>query len=1368
MLAAAATGAKAWADSNAASAANDSPQLSVAAPVQMRAELDPASGKIAIESSEVQNNGTSDVLMESAAFDGAEGVSGTWTVGVGGSSAVLEADGVAGSLGDAEVSRGASAPLSMSTTFSGSAASKMVDKSLGSLALTFKEKIETFAVYSDDDKSLTFYRRGGKPRAGDTFCGKVATEVYEGFEKEHYVFETEGAKHVPWFDVRKQVQIASVADNGIQPLYVHAWFAQMESLTSCDIAKLDTSQCTIFYDMFNGCASLESLDLTHMDTSSAVYMGYMLKNCPKLKSVDVSSFDTSSCQDLSILFSGCTDLAEVKGLENWDTSSCRWMNLMFNGCKSLTEIAGLENWDVRSVETMESMFENCENLQRVDVSNFEGTSLASAHAIFYHCYSLQTIDVSKLVTGACTDIICMFDGCTGLTSIQGLDKWDVSNVSKCHQAFYYCCSMQAIDVGNWKISPSGTIQAMFYQCSSLRELDLSGFDLSAATNAWGLFEGDNALKKIVLGDGWKRVGTTGYLPTPSSERIDGADGKWYDAATGDAFAPAEVPDGAGTYVAVNPKTAFAVYSADDGSLDFYKRMSVPVVSETFEGKTVTKVYTGLETDTYDKTTSGWYNEVNTPWYGERDAIRSIRVVDNGIVPSSLSYYFQNLRNVESIDLSALSTPQAQSLFHTFAGCTSLTEVVLNAQSPWNMDSAFTNCKSLVSVDLHPLGFDRLEVAPFLFAGCSSLKKVTNIDKLGKAAPYRIEEAFLGCASLENIDLSSWDTSKAAANDGCIERLFDECSTLRSIKIGDRWAWNANENGLLPAQTFDGADGKWYAASDGARYAPADIPSGKADTYYAFAPSAFAVFSADDGSLDFYKRAGRPSVGDTWQGKSVDGVYTGFETAQYDYDNMKPITDGLDTVCSTPWYAVKDAIRNVSVVDPGIKAASLRCWFANMLNVEAIDIGKLKPAAPVDCTWTFINCRKMTCVSLPDGLAPSTMADLFYACINLTSDGLSMPNFDMSSCGRAFAAFSACHRLTTIPGIEKWDVSSVWDFKDMFADDAGLSIDLSGWDVSASDSGSSIPRNFNKNAPGVILPNPWQPTAFAVFSADDGSLDFYKREFAKMPKAGDTFERKTATEVYTGFENETYTLAGYDPSLGNWMKLIANTPWFEVRDSVSSIKAVDGGIAPISLRSYFYRFEKVRTIDLTKLDLSRTESIHAAFCCDYKVESISLPGITAAVTDADSAFAACPSLRTVALGPSDFSGMSSFFHMFMDAGSLTLECSSWNVREDADHDGFNLRAPGVIVPSAWQTAATSEDAATETAASPAIAVSSDIAPAKSSLSDPWPAATSARAEGPAADDELLEGAESEQEPSQDSGKEKRRDMGRTLHRPEARR
>ena len=1030
--------------------------MSVTAPVKISGELDPAAGDIAFADAQVQNNSVSmDVVADSASFHAADGVSGDWKATLGGEAAQLPLDGTDAILG-VEIGREESSALSLDTTFSGSAAGKMVDKPLGSLTLTFSEKKEAFAVYSDDDKSLTFYKRGTKPAAGSVYGGKAATEVYTGFETDAYKcikvgsrgydYDEDAIIDTPWFGMRNDIDSVSVQDAGIRPQTLQYWFMGLSNCTSFYLNGLDTSRCSSLLRTFAWCKSATNMQLSEWNVSGVAEMCETFLECHQVESLDLSG---------------------------WSTPRNVSMHSTWNNCYRLRDVLTGEGWDTSGVN----------------------------------------------------DIACAFMG-TAFSRLD-LSMWNTSSVECAYKAFYNCR----------------------YLCS------------------------------VSFGISWKWVGDDGFLPAPSSEYISEADGRWYDAATGDSFTPAEVPAGNGTYVAVNPKTAFAVYSADDGSLDFYKRMSAPAVGDTFEGKTVNKVYTGFETAEYGPVIDGDNNgDVNTPWYGERDAIANVAVIDAGIRPKSMKFWFQHLGSLKSIEgLAKLDTSQVVSFQHAFHATSSLSKIDVAGLdtsasssfdacfsksgiaeidlSTWRFEKgrslgwmfaacpnlktvtmphsktasgawfscAFQSASSLKTVDMSGLEPINLSDVRHMFDGCASLADIKGIERWDTSSCTTFEAAFWYCSSLQSLDISGW----AIHPDAAVGNMFANMASLRRIAVGEGWTWKSG--GLLPSQAFDGADGKWYAASNDAAYSPADIPSGKADTYYAVAPS-----------------------------------------------------------------------------------------------------------------------------------------------------------------------------------------------------------------------------------------------AFAVFSADDGSLDFYKREFAKMPKAGDTFEGKTATEVYTGFENETYTITGYDPSLGNWMKLIASTPWFEVRDSISNIKAVDGGIAPISLRSYFYRFEKVRTIDLTKLDLSRTESIHAAFCCDYKVESISLPGITAAATDSDSAFAACHSLRTVALGPSDFSGMSSFFHMFMDAGSLTLDCSSWNVREDADRDGFNLHAPGVIIPGAWQTAATSEDAATETAPSPAIAVSSNIAPAKSSSSDPWPAATAARAEGPAADDGLLEGAESEQEPPQDTGKDQQRRMGQSRHRPEARR
>ena len=64
-----------------------------------------------------------------------------------------------------------------------------------------------------------------------------------------------------------------------------------------------------------------------------------------------------------------------------------------------------------------------------------------------------------------------------------------------------------------------------------------------------------------------------------------------------------------------PEIAFAVYSADDNSLDFYKRTEVPEVGDKFEFKTVTEVYTGFETGTYTlvETPTDRYGSSTAPW-----------------------------------------------------------------------------------------------------------------------------------------------------------------------------------------------------------------------------------------------------------------------------------------------------------------------------------------------------------------------------------------------------------------------------------------------------------------------------------------------------------------------------------------------------------------------------------------------------------------------------------------------------------------------------------------------------------------------------------------------------------------------------------
>ena len=460
----------------------------------------------------------------------------------------------------------------------------------------------------------------------------------------------------------------------------------------------------------------------------------------------------------------------------------------------------------------------------------------------------------------------MFDGCSSLTSLD-LSSFNTSNVT---------------DMGE-----------MFALCEKLTSLDLFGFNTSNVTDMGYMFVGCEKLKQVTFGDKFVWKSAKGYLPYPEARYIPGADGYWYDAATGDAYKPEDIPSNkAATYVAVNPVKApmvtisgeaiygstltarvsgqpadttatsyqwqyysngdwrntglpggntatltltsdsagascegfkyrcvvtttagkkrvpqgiseavgpveaaptgeaFAVYSAYDRSLNFYKRTNVPTNGDWYDGRTATEVYRDIETTKY-------YNRRKPGWLRYNDSITKVRFFEP-IRPISTSYWFYGF-TVANIDLSRLYTSSVTDMSYMFYNCSyapNLEVSHFNTSNVTNMDRMFYNCSSVSKLNL--VNFDT--------------SNVTNMNYM-----------FGGCSSLTTIDMSSFDTSNVSNMDW----MYSGCSKLRQVTLGAKFAWKSTY-GYLPTPS----GGQWYAASDGRGYAPEDIPSNKADTYYA--------------------------------------------------------------------------------------------------------------------------------------------------------------------------------------------------------------------------------------------------------------------------------------------------------------------------------------------------------------------------------------------------------------------------------------------------------------------------------------------------------------------------------------------------------
>lgn len=425
-----------------------------------------------------------------------------------------------------------------------------------------------FAVYSEDDASLTFYKRRALPVEGSVFEGKTATAVYANIEN------TKSTP--PWKGIARKIERVAVVDGGIAPQTMYAWFFECNNLLSVNLSRLDTSKTTSLGYAFSRCKSLTDLDLSALDTSSVRSFADVFQDCSSLRSVNLAGWDTSSGKDFRQMFYRCASLEEID-ISSFKTSASTSFEQMFSGCSSLRSL-DLSHFDTGNATTFASMFCNCASLATLDVSTFDTASATDLSKVFFGCKSLTELDLSSASTAKVQTFYGMFTGCSGLKRIDlklldtssarnlGYMFADCSKLEEVNCAgintssvidfnhmFSGCTSLASLDLSSFDTAAAKNLSYLFYGCSSLTSLNLSSFDTSNVETMVNLFTGCTKLAEVTLGKSFAWVRPQCFLPQPSAGDIPGADGLWHAASDGAAYRPSDVPSNkADTYRAVAP------------------------------------------------------------------------------------------------------------------------------------------------------------------------------------------------------------------------------------------------------------------------------------------------------------------------------------------------------------------------------------------------------------------------------------------------------------------------------------------------------------------------------------------------------------------------------------------------------------------------------------------------------------------------------------------------------------------------------------------------------------------------------------------------------------------------------------------------
>lgn len=246
--------------------------------------------------------------------------------------------------------------------------------------------------------------------------------------------------------------------------------------------------------------------------------------------------------------------------------------------------------------------------------------------------------------------------------------------------------------------------------------------------------------------------------------------------------------------------------------------------------------------------------------------------------------------------------------------------------------------------------------------------------------------------------------------------------------------------------------------------------------------AYAIYFDSTNSLEFFRTNAIISAGDTYTGKKVTKVYTGFDEAVY--SNTSP----------PPWYENRQNIYMVSVQNT-IKPKSTAFWFKDLVNCNKMYLENLKTDNVTNMSSMFENAgnnvTSFTLVGLGDWNVSNvtSMDSMFCAAGQEASnweigdlshwDTLKVTDMDrmFNSVGRNDTTFKLqglsgleVDNVTTMSnmfngigysdadfkdiGIEdlhNWNVSNVTNMEAMFAwaglESKDVNINLTGWDTS---------------------------------------------------------------------------------------------------------------------------------------------------------------------------------------------------------------------------------------------------------------------------------------------------------------------------------
>lgn len=248
----------------------------------------------------------------------------------------------------------------------------------------------------------------------------------------------------------------------------------------------DFSNVGNFYRAFTSCSSMSLPSADYVSgwvTSNVQSIELMFFGCASITSIDCSSWDVSNV----IKFNGCfCQMREVTEIDvtGWDTTSGASFNQTFFLCDKLTSLPGIEDFRFRTSAVVDFQFmlrdlrvfygNNNDGILDLSGWNITSTNVSNMRNLFRGMYIMKRIDLTGWDFSSVTNLSEFFHTCYDLETVNGINTWDVSNVTGFGNIFIGCRSLTA-DLSSWNTSSVTSFVNAFTSLSNAGSQRITGY-----------------------------------------------------------------------------------------------------------------------------------------------------------------------------------------------------------------------------------------------------------------------------------------------------------------------------------------------------------------------------------------------------------------------------------------------------------------------------------------------------------------------------------------------------------------------------------------------------------------------------------------------------------------------------------------------------------------------------------------------------------------------------------------------------------------------------------------------------------------------------------------------------------------------------